>query len=166
VFGSGVLTRRRWVLSAVLLAGALAGCTATTTTTSTTARMATAVPTTAISAPVDTASTTTEVDLPLLRIVNTGTEDLLGLTVVFPESQRIEFGDVAAGETSEYRVVPTGVYRYAAYEYQADDGTISQPVTDWVGELPMAGSRFTYKLAVRSGAGLQVELVEVVVDVP
>lgn len=57
-----------------------------------------------------------------LRITNAGAEDIQELVVLFPDTDpsttaRIEFGDVASGETTEYVTVPGGVYRYAAYEY-------------------------------------------------
>ncbi len=166
MFGSSVWTLGRWALGAVLLISTMAGCTTTASTTSTAERATTTTPAGAIPTLMETTSTTSGVDLPQLRIVNIGPEDLMGLAVFFPESKRIGFGDVAAGETSEYRGVPGGVYRYAAYEYQADGRVVVQPVEDWVGEVPMAGTRFTYKVAVESGAGQHVQLLEVVVDAP
>src|SRR5690606_17735337 len=65
-------------------------------------------------------------DVQQLRISNIGSEDIQDLTVVFPgntpaEVVRINFGNVAAGETTEYQEVPGGVYRYAAYEYTLND---------------------------------------------
>ncbi len=114
----------------------------------------------------ETTSTASGVYLPQLRIVNTGPEDLIALAVIFPGSRRIGFGDVAAGETSEYRGVPGGVYRYAAYEYEAVGRLVLQPVTDWVGEVPVAGTRFTYRVAVGSSDGPRVQVLEVVVDAP
>lgn len=166
MFGSGLLTRGRWALVAVLLVGTMAGCTTAATTTSTAAGPTTTIPTAAIPTPMETTSTTSGVDLPQLRIVNTGPEDLIALAVIFPESGRIGFGDVAAGETSEYRGIPGGVYRYAAYEYEADGRLARQPVIDWVGELPVPGSRFTYRVAVGSSAGPGVQVLAVVVDAP
>ena len=74
-----------------------------------------------------------------LRITNSGDTDIKGLVVVFPAGQgwdagisRIEFGDIPAGQTSEYQNVPSGVYRYAAYEYVLDGDEVRQPVIDWV----------------------------------
>ena len=80
---------------------------------------------------------------PRLRIRNAGAQPIENLVVLFPEA-RIEFGDVAAGATTEYLKVPNGVYSYAAYEYEVNGETIVQPVIDWVGEQPMQGSAFTY----------------------
>lgn len=104
-----------------------------------------------------------------LRIANTGDEDIRGLVVLFPgidpsTTARIEFGDVAAGETTEYVAVPGGVYRYAAYEYTLNGETVHQPVTDWVGEAPMEGTRFTYRIGLDTMRvrGDQMRLVEVV----
>lgn len=165
MFGSSVLTQGGWALGAMLLVGAMAGCTTTATATSTAAELTTTT-TAAIPTTMAPTSTTSGVDLPQLRIVNTGPEDLVALDVIFPESRRIGFGDVAVGETSEYRGVPGGVYRYAAYEYEADGRLMLQPVTDWVGEVPVAGTRFTYRVTVGSGAGSGVQVLEVVVDAP
>ncbi len=108
-----------------------------------------------------------------LRIANTGSQDIVGLKVLFPgasadaEATRVDFGDLPAGKVSEYRSVPGGVYRYAAYEYSLNGHLVQQPVVDWVGEKPMDGSRFTYRteLDPTKPAGGQVQLIEVRVDV-
>jgi hypothetical protein len=60
----------------------------------------------------------------------------------------VAFGDVASGATTSYRPVPNGVYRYAAYRLELDGRTITQPVIDWVGEVPMDGTSFTYTIAL------------------
>lgn len=106
-----------------------------------------------------------------LRIANTGDEDIQGLVVLFPDTDpsataRIEFGDVVAGETTEYMTVPGGVYRYAAYEYTLDGQTVHQPVMDWVGEVPVEGIRFTYQISLDTTRvrGDQMRLVEVLTD--
>jgi hypothetical protein len=109
-----------------------------------------------------------------LRIVNGGSADIKGLTVLFPgvtstaEATQVSFGDVAVGETTAYRDVPSGVYRYAAYTYLLEGKTVTQPVIDWVGESPMAGTQFTYPIKLDLGKvqGNQIELVEVLVDAP
>ncbi len=110
-----------------------------------------------------------------LRITNSGDTDIKGLIVVFPAGQgwdtgtsRIEFGDIPAGQTSEYRNVPSGVYRYAAYEYVLDGREVRQPVIDWVGEEPMAGKKITYQITLdlNKVVGNQVSLVTVLVDEP
>jgi hypothetical protein len=103
----------------------------------------------------------------LLRIRNLGAVDLHNLVVIFPD-QRIAFGDVPAGATSEYRPAPGGVYRYAAYEVEIGGQFYQQPVIDWVGETPMPGDAFTYTLdadPARQQAGdLLVRVVEVSQD--
>ena len=109
-----------------------------------------------------------------LRIMNRGSEDIKGLSVLFPgatsdsEAIRIPFGDLPAGTTSAYQTVPSGVYRYAAYEYMLDGRPISQAVVDWMGEGPMKGQAFTYEieLDLQQPPGGQIQLVEVSVDKP
>ena len=82
-----------------------------------------------------------------LRITNQSDFPLSNLVVIFPD-ERIEFGDVAGGTTTEYREAPQGVYRYAAYEVEVNGQKYQQPVIDWVGESPMPGESFTYILDV------------------
>jgi hypothetical protein len=65
------------------------------------------------------------------------------LIVLFPE-EKIEFGAVPPGTTTEYKPVSKGVYGYAAYSYDLEGTNIGQPVIDWVGEEPMEGTDFTY----------------------
>jgi hypothetical protein len=145
----------RQVLAVLILASALlCGCVAS--------------PTSEPTASAPTTTTPSRTDSSLLRIVNTGHRDIVGLVVLFPPSRRVEFGNVAAGQASGYREVPDGVYRYAAYEYAADGRVVTQPVVDWVGEAPMAGVRFTYRVEfdAAKGPGSQIRLVEVEVDEP
>jgi hypothetical protein len=104
-----------------------------------------------------------------LRIANAGDEDIQRLIVLFPDTDpsataRIEFGEVASGETTEYVAVPGGVYRYAAYEYTLDGQTVHQPVMDWVGEVPLEASRFTYQISLDTARvrGDQMRLIDVV----
>ncbi len=109
-----------------------------------------------------------------LRVVNASGAAIVGLTVLFPgstsasEALRVEFGDLPPGTTTDYREVQGGVYRYAAYSYSSGGQTITQSVTDWVGERPMTGSRFTYRIAVdpKLPPGGQIQLLEAVVDAP
>ncbi len=107
-----------------------------------------------------------------LRIMNSGNEDLKGLSVLFPgptadsEAVRVNFGDVPGGATTSYQAVPAGVYRYAAYEYLLEGRHINQPVVDWVGEKPMEGVQFTYEiqLDLSKPTGGQIQLIAVTVD--
>jgi hypothetical protein len=82
---------------------------------------------------------------PRLRITNSGTVPIENLTVIFPD-ERIPFGDIAAGATTDYADVPKGVYNYAAYELEVNGQLVTQPVIDWVGEEPIEGSEFTYTI--------------------
>jgi len=84
---------------------------------------------------------------PRLRMTNSGTIAIKNLTVLFPQDQ-IEFGDIPAGTMTEYRKVPNGVFRYAAYRFEINGQVITQPVIDWVGEEPMAGNAFTYTIDI------------------
>lgn len=89
-----------------------------------------------------------ETQTPRLRIVNEGSSSATALVVTFPNTVRVSFGDVAPGATTQYSDVPGGVYRYAAYRLTIDGALIDQPVIDWVGEVPMSGTAFTYRLDV------------------
>lgn len=119
-------------------------------------------------------ATTVTSELQQLRITNSSNADIMGLVVLFPgpnwdsEASRVEFGNIAAGQTSEYREIPGGVYKYAAYEYTLNGHTVMQPVTDWVGESPMAGEKFMYQIVFDPGKveGNQVKLITVLVDEP
>jgi hypothetical protein len=109
-----------------------------------------------------------------LRVTNNSDTDITNLVVLFPgptwdsEASRVEFGNIPAGQTSKYQEVPSGVYRYAAYEYTLNGQGVSQFVTDWVGENPMAGKKFTYQILLdpQKIEGDQITLVTVVVDEP
>ncbi len=107
-----------------------------------------------------------------LRIVNGGSADIIDLFVLFPgpsadsEATRVSFGDLPAGATSGYQDIPGGVYRYAAYEYMLDGHVVNQAVVDWLGERPMVGKDFTYRIELdpRRPAGGQIGLLDVLVD--
>ncbi len=109
-----------------------------------------------------------------LRIVNSGNADIQALTVLFPGpsadalATRVRFGDISAGQMTGYQDVPGGVYQYAAYEYTLKGQTVTQPVTDWVGERPMPGRQFTYRIACdpQERPGGQIKLEQVIVDQP
>jgi hypothetical protein len=117
------------------------------------------------------ATTTTFPDgvfiVPQLRIVNSGFGDITGLVVHFPESA-LDFGNVPAGGATEYRDALGGVYRWAGYSYLVDGTVVTQRVTDWVGERPIAGIKFTYRIALEPWRkiGSQIRLVEVTVGGP
>jgi hypothetical protein len=100
-----------------------------------------------------------------LRVINIGSRAIDNLVVLFPSDQ-VGFGGVSIGTTTEYRNVPNGVFRYAAYRFTIDGATINQPVIDWVGEKPLDGKAFTYSIEVVSAsAGTHaVRLVSVAQD--
>ena len=84
---------------------------------------------------------------PRLRITNVGSTPIVGLTVLFPQD-RINFGDIPMGATTQYKEVPRGVYGGAAYTLRIGGAIVTQPILDWVGEEPMEGNAFTYALDV------------------
>ena len=113
-------------------------------------------------------------ELQQLRITNRGSSDITGLVVLFPgsspeaEATKIEFGNLPAGQTSAYQSVPSGVYAYAAYSYRLENREVTQAVTDWVGESPLAGKKFSYQLTldIQKIEGDQIQLIDVLVDEP
>lgn len=106
-----------------------------------------------------------------LRVENVGQTTIEELTLLFPGANsyavtRLSFGNIASNQTTAYQPVPTGVYRYAAYEYILDGETVSHPVMDWLGEEPLAGTHFTYQISVDEtrAKGYQVSLIAVLTD--
>lgn len=92
-----------------------------------------------------------------LRVTNTSDVALEELVVIFPED-RVTFSNVAPGATTEYIVVPHGVYSYAAYEIKVEGETLQQPVMDWMGATPVTSGDFTYVLLVNTdGSGFPVQ---------
>lgn len=102
-----------------------------------------------------------------LRIINQSDLLLHNLVIVFPD-ERIEFGDVAGGTTTDYRYVPQGVYSYAAYNVEVNGQSYEQPVIDWVGETPLQGENFTYIIDVDPARwlteGQVIQLIKVSLD--
>lgn len=102
-----------------------------------------------------------------LRIHNSGAKPLKGLTVIFPD-ERIQYGDVPAGATTEDKEFARGVFGYAAYSFDLDGRSFTQPVVDWVGEKPLVGKAFTYDIdydASRMNLNTIVRLNKVITDV-
>jgi hypothetical protein len=104
------------------------------------------------------------VEVPSLRITNNGSVPIKNLVVLFPHD-RIEFGDVPAGITTEYKEVTNGaVFRYAAYQFEVDGQMVTEPAIDWIGESPMSGILFTYIIDFdpnRTNTGDRIRLIEV-----
>ena len=110
-------------------------------------------------------------DLQRLRISNVGDTNIQNLTILVPGTTtavltRISFGGVDAGQTTEYKIIPGGVYRFSAFEYTLDDETVFQAVMDLVGEKPLPGTHFTYQVALDETKvkGNQIQLVNVLTD--
>ena len=110
-------------------------------------------------------------DFQQLRISNVGDTNIQDLTIVVPGTTtavltRINFGNIDSGQTTEYQMVPGGVYRFSAYEYTLDGETVFQAVMDWVGEEPLPGTQFTYQIALdeMKVKGDQIHLVNVLTD--
>jgi hypothetical protein len=80
-----------------------------------------------------------------LRIKNQGTLPIKRLSVLFPDDE-VEFGDVAAGATTDYKEVPHGVYHYSAFKLEVKGKMFTQVVSDWIGEQPMKEKAFTYMI--------------------
>lgn len=78
-----------------------------------------------------------------LRIVNSGNTLITNLRVLFPD-QEIVYGDIPPRATTAYKVAPKGVYGYAAYKYDLNGETITQPVIDWVASRPSRQHVYVY----------------------
>jgi hypothetical protein len=95
--------------------------------------------------PTPTGFLTSTLSLQKLRITNQSAYTIHDLFVRFPD-EWVEFGDVLPGETTDYRVVSSGVYRYSGYKIQLDGQDYQQVPYDFLGESPMIGNAFTYFL--------------------
>jgi hypothetical protein len=82
--------------------------------------------------------------------------------VVFPDTS-LFFGAVPVGATTDYHPAPGGVYSQAAFHFTHEGNSVSQPVDDWVGEVPMKGHRFTYNVRlVTTAEGPGIAIVSIV----
>jgi hypothetical protein len=80
-----------------------------------------------------------------LRITNQSAYTISDLRVRFPE-EYVTFGDVLPGETTDYQDVMHGVYRYSGYTIKLDGKEYQQVPYDYMGEKPLQGYAFTYRL--------------------
>lgn len=80
-----------------------------------------------------------------LRITNQSAYMIPDLKVRFPD-EYVAFGDVQPGETTGYRDVSKGVYRYSGYTFKLDGREYEQVPYDYLGEKPKQGYAFTYVL--------------------
>jgi hypothetical protein len=85
-----------------------------------------------------------------LRVHNAGPIEIKGLVVGFAgvglPVDRIAYGDIAPGATTDYQNVPNGVLAYAAYTFQMAGRETDQAVMDFIGEQPLPGNNFTYSV--------------------
>ena len=102
-------------------------------------------------------------EVPQLRVVNVGTQDIENLTIVFP-SHTVEFGDVPSRSTTSYAASPGGVYGYSAFRFDLGGENRLQPVIDWVGAEPRQGTRFTYWLELMPGSPPGIRIADVTTD--
>jgi hypothetical protein len=89
-----------------------------------------------------------------VRIRNAGQVGLTGVTVTFPDNQRIGFGDLPAGAASRYAAVALA-YRYALVVATADGTEHRWQPIDFMGETPLAPGHYSYAISVD---GDQIEL--------
>ena len=80
-----------------------------------------------------------------LRLVNVGPRGIGNIVVLFRD-ERVQFGDLPVHGSTSYRSTSNGVFRYAAYEFRAENQLHHQPVIDWVGEAPLEGEAFMYSV--------------------
>jgi hypothetical protein len=98
-----------------------------------------------------------------LRVQNVGSIAVRQL-VVSLVTDRLRFGDVAAGATTGFLDAPTGVFGYAAFHYWWDGRTIIQPVIDWI-DSPLPGGAYMYRIRLEpNGYGMEVKLADVLRD--
>ena len=98
-----------------------------------------------------------------LRIKNHGPLPIRGLTVAFP-SERLEFGDVPAGVTTEYQDVQSGVFPYAVLLHQHQDRIVGNSITDFAGVRALERGAYTYEVTVEPGGSDVVTRISKVVE--
>ena len=164
------MPKKTLIFSALIIALIiLSGCQPPATTTESTSTVKATPPTILIPTITATPAEGLSIVSPLqkLRIINQSNIQLQNLVVVFPD-ERIEFGDVPGVTSTNYRDVPQGVYRYAAYNFEVNGQKYAQPVVDWAGETPIQGENFTYIIDVDPSRwqteGQVIQLVKVSID--
>lgn len=84
-----------------------------------------------------------------IRVSNVGTVSLRKVVVIFPgragDSQREQYGDLAPGQSSDYRAVGLA-YSYAYVEALAGGVPVKLQPIDYVGETPLEPGNYTYTL--------------------
>jgi hypothetical protein len=94
-----------------------------------------------------------------IRIANRSDRDFDRVDATF-DPEKVEYGAVAKGATSEYRTVKQA-YRYALVEVTAGGQTFRFHPIDFVGETPLEPGRYTYALTIEpSDNTITIDLVE------
>jgi hypothetical protein len=83
-------------------------------------------------------------EVPYIRLWNSSDDDLEGVTVRF-EDQVEDYGDVASGQTTEYRPVMVAD-PYAGIEATVDGKPVLWMPRDYLGETPLDPGYYTYAL--------------------
>ncbi len=79
-----------------------------------------------------------------IRLTNRGDVAIEGVRVTFPPGP-VGYGDLPPGGTTDYRPAP-GAYAYAKIEATIAGRPVMIQPTDYVGEKPLDGGRYTYAL--------------------
>ena len=82
----------------------------------------------------------------LIRVENGTEHDMTDVFVSGPEDDH-EYGDLAAGEKSEYQLYAKA-YRYAFCTFKIGDSTYTVQPIDFVGESFLDPGEYTYRLSV------------------
>ena len=94
-----------------------------------------------------------------IRVANRSDRDFDSVDVTFT-TDKVSYGPVAKGATSEYRSTPKA-YRYALVVVTAGGETFRFQPIDFVGETPLAPGRYTYALNVEpSDRQVTIDLIE------
>jgi len=92
-----------------------------------------------------------------IRVENASTAVMEAVRVEFPGDWE-EFGTLTPGEATGYRTVKLA-YRIATVEATVAGELHRLQIIDLVGETPLSGGRYTYRLNLFDGASLTLEVV-------
>ncbi len=84
----------------------------------------------------------------MIRVENSSLLDFNEI-LINSGSALVEFGNVKASETSEYKKFETA-YRYGYVSLVAEGEELEMIPFDYVGEIPLSPGFYTYKLEVRN----------------
>jgi len=95
-----------------------------------------------------------------VRVANRSDRDFDQVDVTFG-SEKVSYGPVAQGTTSDYREAQEEAYRYALVVVTAGGETFRFQPIDFVGETPLAPGRYTYALNIDpNDRQLTIDLIE------